>query len=895
MPQHTAEEQLRRLLAQQQADPQPGRANEIEGLRGLLAQQQADRDLSWYGGTRSSILASPAPPSSQYPGWEEEQLRGLLAQQQDDRFGLPSAAAQTFAGATPHQPTLSMPDTIENQFSGAAAEESNEIAHLRQILSSMPSTSEINPGLMGGFIGDYGKWWLTEMLKSQEVLASPGGMTDPYMEQAGIDPNYHGAFGTAMDVLDVIGAGVIGKAGKFGAKAMREGAEAIAARAARSASGDAAKGVKSLLAKGGKSGDEVGTVLGGPAGEGRVLERFGQVEDSRGGGAVFRTSGGPAVPARRIGEGIVELDAGDESARIFHSAITRGADAHPLGRAVEVKSPEAYAVSRMFLSDTGDAGMAVMPDGDLVSVFKVPGTDKGAIDTLLEHAAPQSTMADAFDIGGMLQNRYRPFGFVPVARVRWNPAFAPDEWPAERLVNSLLDPEPDVVLLARDPEGVLGAPEFTDYRSQYKEQVPIFDDFDEAVAVRDAALQQIQAGPARPLGASAQLLAQPDAAVNPNASFLAAKGLAPNAEGIELAGRAKSKLAKIILADEDLFPTATGRPASGDLIAPPVTSGFTPPESDLFDLSKLEHRPDVPQRKFKSKDLSKGVRAKWDRYMEPKNVERVSKIVEGGIEKGGLAWYNLEPLRAAFIEDLADEVGVPAAHDAFLKYIDVVAAFSPRTNVKKMFERASVLWRGLLQGNPDAFTGLNKIEFPDESVRPAGGLGHMAHDTSIRPGVARALSDEGLVGNLPVNPKTGRFRENLAGNLAPGTIDVHATEIATRAEKTGSPEFAEFGAPESIYDQVAVGLGLVDDQGVPLAGNAQASAWMNKPPDLGRKVVDDRPAIVVFEEIINASAKEQGIKPREMLRRMIRGEAILSVAGGTVGAGIVAAARESEQ
>ena len=98
-----------------------------------------------------------------------------------------------------------------------------------------------------------------------------------------------------------------------------------------------------------------------------------------------------------------------------------------------------------FLTEDSLAGMAVMPDADLVSVFKHPES-KANVKEMLEEASQYAKTLDAYDVNGFLPNLYSQFGFKPVAKVKFNREFAPDGWPYEKLG------EPDIVLMVKDPD-----------------------------------------------------------------------------------------------------------------------------------------------------------------------------------------------------------------------------------------------------------------------------------------------------------------------------------------------------------------------------------------------------------------------------------------------------------
>ena len=173
--------------------------------------------------------------------------------------------------------------------------------------------------------------------------------------------------------------------------------------------------------------------------------------------------------------------------RDFRDAIAAAAKKHPYGKAVTIKTAEEYAERgfKFYLAPDKSAGVGVTPDGDLVSVFKAKGS-KVDIDPLLEQAAQRAIKLDAYDTGnGFLINKYGKLGFRPVARVAFNPDFAPKGWSYKRLGR------PDIVYMVRDPDGVTGAPKVEGNYSEIRNQIPPLQ-FEDAVKRQAAAADDVR-------------------------------------------------------------------------------------------------------------------------------------------------------------------------------------------------------------------------------------------------------------------------------------------------------------------------------------------------------------------------------------------------------------------
>jgi hypothetical protein len=152
---------------------------------------------------------------------------------------------------------------------------------------------------------------------------------------------------------------------------------------------------------------------------------------------------------------IYELDSqggpknGPSNAERFAQAIQEAKDSNPHGASVYVYSPEEYANMRLFLTKDGKAGVAVKPDGDIVSVFKHKDAPSGTARSLLELAIEAGgRKLDAFDT--ILPDIYSAHGFKAVSRTPWEEQYAPEGWDKAKY-KKYNRGEPDVVYMVYDP------------------------------------------------------------------------------------------------------------------------------------------------------------------------------------------------------------------------------------------------------------------------------------------------------------------------------------------------------------------------------------------------------------------------------------------------------------
>lgn len=175
----------------------------------------------------------------------------------------------------------------------------------------------------------------------------------------------------------------------------------------------------------------------------------------------------------------------------FSRALDVAKASNPHGAFVDSQSAENLNAegTRTFMSPDGMAGAAVKQDGDIVGVFK-NSTDrrKGAVGDLIITAL--SNGGDKLDCYGMaLGDKYTQLGFVPVARMDFNPEYATD-WKPEFGT-------PDVIFWMHNgdsPQTVASKyGSYQTYSNDYIKSLPTFTDYEAAGQYRDMLLEQQKA------------------------------------------------------------------------------------------------------------------------------------------------------------------------------------------------------------------------------------------------------------------------------------------------------------------------------------------------------------------------------------------------------------------
>jgi hypothetical protein len=167
----------------------------------------------------------------------------------------------------------------------------------------------------------------------------------------------------------------------------------------------------------------------------------------------------------------------------FHDAITAAKDKLKFGASVHAYDAGEYANTKMYVTPDDKAGFALKPDGDIVSAFSSKSKVQRAGDSILALAVQQGgKKLDAFDT--VLPAIYSDNGFRAVARLKWNDEFAPPDWDYKTF-GKFNGGRPDVVFMVHDPDNA----------KPYKPgDGKLVKSYDEAVALQDAAIKEIDKG-----------------------------------------------------------------------------------------------------------------------------------------------------------------------------------------------------------------------------------------------------------------------------------------------------------------------------------------------------------------------------------------------------------------
>lgn len=246
---------------------------------------------------------------------------------------------------------------------------------------------------------------------------------------------------------------------------------------------------------GAQNGTDFGTGIGGVE-SGRAGSSLGSISAGRnaaGNQRVFRQPVSDGTAYSRAGATTQELVDSTADPEYFSAQLNRAIKENKNGLMVSPKNPQELADSGAvtFMSKDGMSGAAVTADGDIEAVFRIPGGEGKKLSYQMVVTAVDNGGVKLDCYGEKLVQNYSKMGFEPVAKVKWNPEYAPEGWnygPKDVYVMKLQDG-----LDAAQIEAKLGLSEteggFHMFTDEELAALPEMD-YDEALAYRDSLLGQ---------------------------------------------------------------------------------------------------------------------------------------------------------------------------------------------------------------------------------------------------------------------------------------------------------------------------------------------------------------------------------------------------------------------
>jgi hypothetical protein len=340
-----------------------------------------------------------------------------------------------------------------------------------------------------------------------------------------------------------------------------------------------------------------------------------------------------------------------------------------------------------------------------------------------------------------------------------------------------------------------------------------------------------------------------------------------------------------------------------------ATKAAEAPVYNMFDYSRLGETPNVPQfnlaRPAPAKASTVSARME-DLVNNPEVRDLVMQHIQKGVEMGGPKWYNTEPLQETFRSVIG---GAERGDEAYRKYLEFVAATSPRSDVDTNVRNASYYYGRWMRGE-------GMPEITDKLPQPYGHLAQKLHKQN-------AATVAGPGWDLMKNPKPPSFVENLAGNQLPGTMDAHAYKLPAilsgdprfisnsfKADKTsvplkirdmvlrgempmedvkavhweGQPNVnTEYAPLERYYQGIGREMGLTPAQ-------TQSSGWIGGGDVTGLGSDSSLPFLGFVENRARYTGQKRGVDPVKALEDMILGRASFLAAPVAVGGAAAAGA-----
>ena len=246
---------------------------------------------------------------------------------------------------------------------------------------------------------------------------------------------------------------------------------------------------------GAQNGTDFGTGIGGVE-SGRAGSSNLRVQSGgqpAGNQRVFRQPVSDGTAYSRAGATTQELVDSTADPEYFSAQLNRAIKENKNGLMVSPKTPQELADSGAitFMSKDGMSGAAATADGDIEAVFRIPGGEGKKLSYQMVITAVDNGGVKLDCYGEALVKNYSKMGFEPVAKVKWNPEYAPEGWnygPKDVYVMKLQDG-----LDAAQIEAKLGLSEteggFHMFTDEELAALPEMD-YDAALAYRDSLLEQ---------------------------------------------------------------------------------------------------------------------------------------------------------------------------------------------------------------------------------------------------------------------------------------------------------------------------------------------------------------------------------------------------------------------
>jgi len=277
---------------------------------------------------------------------------------------------------------------------------------------------------------------------------------------------------------------------------------------------------------------------------------------------------------------------------------------------------------------------------------------------------------------------------------------------------------------------------------------------------------------------------------------------------------------------------------------------YTPPSNTYFNLQNLDQVPNVPQKNLPRREPTKGAKETFEPYITRQSMNRMNEAVDKGIPMGGMEWFNLSPLRTAFI----NEYGSPVGEQMFTQWVKINAPMSIQSTVPGQIRRGQYFYNRHLN-NPATFTNVGNPQLKGT------GYGHIGLENM------KELARRQLANQHDINKgqKIPSYTQNLLGNYKPVTGDVHNVRLMTNMDHLDSASPEAYKIIEQPQQVEAIRKGLEPAQ-------YQASAWIGGGDITGLKS-RPIPFMEIYDNMLRTTAQKLGRQPKDLLKDLLQGKA----------------------
>ena len=256
------------------------------------------------------------------------------------------------------------------------------------------------------------------------------------------------------------------------------------------------------------------------------------------------------------------------------------------------------------------------------------------------------------------------------------------------------------------------------------------------------------------------------------------------------------------------------------------------------------------------------------------NIIKAFKAHDPDAYHGMVGWYMMKPLHDTFVKELGAKVGT----QKFVDFMHHTGMSSPASDVNTELNRGSASYMMAEKGRYNEFIkhgGIPVAErgknFPPEleNVTP-----HPYHRTAQAQPIARHME----TGEGPQAPKTGMyvgaslpegegFQNSVLVGDAHFSRGVGLSDTRTNAKPGRSVTGPELASVHPWYKQ-----NVAKPSRLP-STSAQAVQWGALSHETGVETPVGAPKLELFAQAVKKAADRVGVTPREMLKRIIRGQA----------------------